>query len=170
MNTATFISKTKTGVLNTVWVAVFAMVTAPLFMYAVGIRSILGLIASVLGAGLLAFALYAVRGLVGGIRELTISDTGAQLVRKKATIELTWDEISQAKFETVNTTPWLTFVTNEKKKHRICLENYKEDEQTQITELVMNHIPEKTTSTEDWIIGNRIPTSIIKKGIEVIRK
>jgi hypothetical protein len=123
-----------------------------------------------LGSIILAYGVYWVRGLVGGARAISFSHDQITIQRKKGVVVLPWDDVKEAKFETVNTTPWLTFYANNKKKCRIGLEDFDEKVRKDITDLVMHKIPEKTTSTEDWIIMNRIPISLVKKGIKIIKK
>ena len=166
-NMTTFHASKKQGRANIAWLAGVAVVAAPVLMFGKGFHDIPSLIAGTIGAGALALAIYWVRGLVGGVKSITLSDDGVTISRKKGKVHLTWSDVTKARFETVNTTPWLTFTTAEKRKHRIGLEVFEEEKRKDITHSVMNSIPKKTTSTRSWILLNRVPISIVGKGVDV---
>jgi hypothetical protein len=167
---ATFQSNKKKALFNTAWVAGFAAIVAVGYMYfGAGVRNIIALAAIGVGAIALAYGVYWLRGFVGGTRAVSFSEEQIIINRKKGPVRLSWADVKEAKFETINTTPWLTFYEHSKKKYRIALEDFDESDRKAITNLVMNTIPGKTTSTRDWILLNRVPTSLIEKGIKVLK-
>jgi len=147
--------------------ALVAMVLAPpLVGFMVDSWAPLLLIGASLGGGLLAFSFVSLRRWVGEVEALAFSDEGVAITRKGKTVELTWDELESAAFQSINTTPWLTLETREGGRHRLCLEDFDAEPRRAITEAVMSRIPDRTTSTESWTIANRIPVSTTARSVE----
>jgi len=154
---------------GTLMIAGFAMVLAPpLVALEVGSWSPGLLIGTSIGAGLLAFALLGLRRWIGGIDAVSIADAGLGLTKKESTEVFPWDELTKAKFHAVNGTPWLLVEARDEQRRRVCLEDFDEDARATITSGIMTRIPERTESTETWIVANRIPRSVTERGVAIV--
>lgn len=150
-------------------VAGIAMLLAPpVIALEVGSWSPGLLIGTSVGAGLLVFAMLSLRRWIGGIDEVSIADAGLGLAKKGDLEVFPWDELTMAKFHSVNGTPWLLISTKEDLHRRVCLEDFDEAARATITSGIMARIPERTESTKTWIVANRIPRSVTERGVAIM--
>lgn len=133
---------------------------APAYLYvAEDVRNIYFLVGFAAFAALIPFAMRGLRSLAGGIEALAISEESIELIKKKDSETILWVDMAEVEFERVNDLPWILLVTNEKKKHRICLDDFGEGDRNKIHELIAGEVWDITKEKTTWIIANRLSFS-----------
>jgi len=155
----TFKPNGEEGAMSTKWIAGFAALLAPIYMYIVEEERSSTSLAIFAALGVLfSFIFYGIRYLVGGVDALTIFEDRVELHKKDKVQSIRWEDLASADFVSVNSIPWLTLIANNT-THRICLEAFSSEEREHIFELITGEAPDKTKVMSSWTIGNRIPFS-----------
>jgi len=159
-NIYTFRADQSAGLSFTKGVSLVAAVLAPIYLYfGEDVRNIYFLAGFTAFAAVVPFLMRWLRSLVGGIESLAVSDESIELIGKKSSELILWDDIAEVEFERVNDMPWVTFITNEKEKHRVLLEDFAEADRLKLHELITGELPDKTQDKTTWIIANRLSFS-----------
>lgn len=140
------------------------MVCTPVLLYVSGTtQGLLELAIGTVFATTLAFVIHGLRFLLGGVTEIVISDEQIQFSKRKKSSSISWVSVASARFEMLNTGPWLELRTVSKVRHSLSLENFEPSALKEITMAVKKRIPKSIRIDKSWTFVARAKVSSGKK-------